>query len=331
MVDTLLCLLGPTAVGKTRLAMALADAMPVHVISVDSAMIYRGMDIGTAKPEPAELAQCPHALIDILDPAESYSAARFLADARTEILGARDAGRLPLLVGGTMLYFRALREGLAAMPESDPDVRARLSARLEREGPGRLHAELAALDPHAARRIEPANRQRLLRALEVHAISGQPISRFWATPQQGLAAQLGMQSLEVHLQPGSRQVLHRRIERRFDTMLDAGFIDEVEQLYRRGDLHADLPAVRSVGYRQLWRYLDGEVSLEQARDTALAATRQLCKRQLTWMRGWSRLPVAHPIVADDAGLEGSARAQEAEIRRLMTIILLICKSVGLTP
>ncbi|MBI2379719.1 MAG: tRNA (adenosine(37)-N6)-dimethylallyltransferase MiaA [Gammaproteobacteria bacterium] len=274
-------LMGPTAAGKTDLAVALHQALPVELVSVDSALVYRGMDIGTAKPEPEVLAAAPHHLIDICDPAEAYSAARFVDDARRlcEQIWAR--GKLPLFVGGTMLYYRALEFGLSDLPSADASVRTRILAEAEVHGWEALHRRLADIDPVAAARIHPKDPQRLQRALEVHALTGKTLTELQGTGQ-GLAAPL----LRFAIAPAMRSVLHERIARRFAHMLELGFLAEVEALYRRGDLNPELPSIRSVGYRQAWEYLAGEVDYRSFVDKGVAATRQLAKRQLTWLRGW---------------------------------------------
>ena len=284
-----ICLMGPTASGKTALALALADRLDCGLVSVDSAQVYRGMDIGTAKPEPAVLARYPHRLIDIRDPAEPYSAAEFRRDALTAIGEILAAGRMPLLVGGTMLYFRALIHGLAEMPGADPAIRAGIAALAEREGWDAVHRRLAAVDPASAARIDPGNRQRVQRALEVYLASGRPMSSLHAA--QSPAADLPCRLLQLALVPADRAALHRRIAARFQAMLAAGFLDEVRALKARGDLHPDLPSIRSVGYRQVWDYLDGRVSRQEMSERAIAATRQLAKRQLTWLRSWPGLEI----------------------------------------
>ncbi len=285
-----LCLAGPTACGKTAAALAFAREWPVEIISVDSALVYRGMDIGTAKPTAAERAAVPHHLIDLLDAAQAYSAARFVADADRLIGEITARGRLPLLVGGTMLYFKALREGLDAMPEASAAVRAALDARAAALGWPALHAELAAIDPVTAARLAPHDAQRIQRALEVWQLSGRPLSA-WHRAAKAAAADLPLVSLE----PASRAWLHARIAQRFDAMLAAGFIDEVRALKARGDLHPGLPAMRCVGYRQAWAALDAG-TLAGLRDSAIAATRQLAKRQLTWLRSMA----PRVVVACDA-------------------------------
>jgi len=274
-------LMGPTASGKTELAMGLYDALPVELISVDSALVYRGMDIGTAKPSPEELARYPHRLIDICDPGESYSAENFRRDALAAMAQITAAGRIPLLVGGTMLYYRALQYGLSRLPASDPAVRAQLEARMRAEGLAALHAQLAKVDPVAAARIHPNDPQRTLRALEVWQISGRPLSELQAQ-QQG--ERMPYRAIKLVRAPRQRSVLHERIDRRFEQMLKDGFEDEVRALIARGDLHAELPSMRSVGYRQMWEYLHGQCSREEMIERAKAATRQLAKRQMTWLR-----------------------------------------------
>jgi len=275
-----LCLAGPTASGKSAAALAIAAALAprraVEIVSVDSALVYRGMDIGTAKPSAAERAAVPHHLIDIVDPAERYSAARFVADAAAAVAAIRKRGNVPLLVGGTMLYFRALFDGLDALPEADLVVRADIDARAVRAGWPALHAELAAIDPTTAARLAPNDSQRIQRALEVHRVSGRPLSA-WHSPPDGLTPPL------IALEPNDRAWLHARICERFAAMLDAGFVDEVRRLRARADLHAGLPSMRAVGYRQAWSALEsGDLATLAA--SASAATRQLAKRQLTWLR-----------------------------------------------
>ncbi|MDE2398531.1 MAG: tRNA (adenosine(37)-N6)-dimethylallyltransferase MiaA [Burkholderiales bacterium] len=273
-----ICLAGPTASGKTALALAFAERHPVEIVSVDSALVYRAMDIGTAKPSAAERAAVPHHLIDLLDPAQPYSAARFVADANRLIDEIAARGRLPLLVGGTMLYFKALREGLDEMPGADPALRAQLDERGAREGWPALHAELARVDPASAERLAPQDAQRIQRALEVWLTSGRPLSA-WQQRPRAPAPGLPL----VALEPLSRAWLHGRIAARLDAMFEAGFVDEVRALRARADLHPGLPSMRCVGYRQAWQALDAG-DLAPLREAALAATRQLAKRQLTWLR-----------------------------------------------
>jgi tRNA dimethylallyltransferase len=285
-----ICLAGPTASGKSALAMQLAlhlrGQVEVEIISVDSAQIYRGMDIGTAKPSAAERDDVPHHLIDILEPEQSYSAARFVADASALIGEIRARGRLPLLVGGTMMYFKALRSGLHAMPGADAALRAELDARAAVRGWPALHAELAQVDPATAARLAPNDAQRIQRALEVWMLSGKALSHWHAQSLAtftGDAAAAALRTPLISLEPGARAWLHQRIEQRFDAMLEAGLLDEVRHLRQRPGLHAHLPSMRCVGYRQAWKALDtGDIGA--LRDTGIAATRQLAKRQLTWLR-----------------------------------------------
>ena len=274
-------LTGPTGAGKTDWAIRLAEAAPVEIVSVDSALVYRGLDIGTAKP-PGELrARLPHHLVDICDPAESYSAGRFVSDALRSIREIHGRRRVPLLVGGTMLYLRALLHGLAPLPQADPELRAQLDARAARHGWPALHAELGRLDPAAAARIAPNDAQRIQRALEVRYIAGRPISELQRAAPSALT---GWPLRYWILAPADRAQLHTRIAERFAAMMAAGFLDEVRQLRGRGDLSARHPSMRAVGYRQLWAHLDGQFPLAEGVQRGLAATRQLAKRQLTWMR-----------------------------------------------
>ena len=274
-------LMGPTASGKTGLAMELARAVPAEIISVDSALVYREMDIGTAKPSPALRREVPHHLLDLLDPAEAYSAGRFRRDALAAMAQVRSRGRVPILAGGTMLYFRALQRGLAALPEADPALRAELDEAAARDGWPALHAELARVDPVAAARIQPGDSQRSQRALEVWHLSGTPLSALQAA---GGRPTEGWNFLKLGLAPASRPELHAAIERRFHAMKAAGFLGEVERLYCRGDLHPGLPSIRAVGYRQLWAHVTGECGLASAVEDAITATRRLAKRQMTWLR-----------------------------------------------
>jgi tRNA dimethylallyltransferase len=299
-------LMGPTASGKTDLALALADALPCELISVDSALVYRGMDIGTAKPDKATLARYPHRLVDILDPAESYSAAEFRADALAAMAEITARGRIPLLVGGTMLYYKALLEGLADMPGADPVVRAELEAWAAAEGWEVLHRELARVDPESAARIHPNDPQRLTRALEVHRVSGLSMTehrRRQTAQNSGSEApgarQLPYTAVQFAIAPEQRQVLHERIARRFLMMLEQGFVEEVEALRQRGDLHVGLPSIRAVGYRQVWDYLDGRLGREEMAERGIIATRQLAKRQFTWLRGWEDLHWLDSLASDN--------------------------------
>ncbi|UZE01552.1 tRNA (adenosine(37)-N6)-dimethylallyltransferase MiaA [Pseudomonas mediterranea] len=289
-------LMGPTAAGKTDLAIELTKVLPCELISVDSALVYRGMDIGTAKPSKALLAEFPHRLIDILDPAEAYSAADFRRDALQAMADITARGKIPLLVGGTMLYYKALIDGLADMPAADPDVRAQIEEEAARLGWQALHEQLAVIDPESAARIHPNDPQRLSRALEVYRVSGQSMTtlRQRQSAQSTEAAASGLQQLpytvaNLAIAPANRQVLHRRIEQRFTLMLEQGFIDEVVALRERSDLHAGLPSIRAVGYRQVWDYLDGKLTSAEMRERGIIATRQLAKRQFTWLRSWTDL------------------------------------------
>ena len=275
-------LMGPTASGKTAMAVELVKRFPLEIISVDSALVYRGMDIGTARPDAEVLDVAPHRLIDIRDPSEAYSAAEFREDALQAMVDITAQGRIPLLVGGTFLYFRALQHGLSDMPAADPEIRARLEAEAQRDGWESLHTRLAGIDPIAAARIHATDPQRIQRALEVYEISGLPISEFHA---QGRSSDLPYRLLKLALVPDDRTLLHQRIESRFRSMLAAGLVDEVRRLYERGDLTPELPAMRAVGYRQIWLYLAGKIGYDEMVEQAIVATRQYAKRQLTWLRG----------------------------------------------
>jgi len=302
MDEPAILLMGPTGAGKTEIAVHLAERLPVEIVSVDSAMVYRGMDIGTAKPGPELRARAPHHLVDILDPAERYSAGRFLADAGRAMADIRDRGRVPLLAGGTMLYFRALQAGLARLPAADAGLRAALDERAARDGWPALHAELAGLDPEAAARIQPNDRQRIQRALEIIELTGRPAS---AVRQQDLRGASRSGDLKLVLAPTDRTAMAARIEGRFARMMELGLLDEVRRLHGRGDLSGDLPSMRSVGYRQLWGHLEGHRGLAEAQALAVVATRQLARRQLTWLRAE---PGAEWAEALDPG--AAARIQE---------------------
>lgn len=280
--------MGPTASGKTDLAIGLRQHLPVELVSVDSTLVYRGMDIGTAKPSAAEQAAAPHRLIDIRDPAEPYSAAEFVVDAEREIAAIHALGKIPLLVGGTMLYFKALLEGLAPMPAADPAVRERIERDAREHGWLHVHRQLAEVDPAMATEIHPNHSQRLSRALEVYLSSGQTMSQLREQQQRdsGPAFDQRFELTQLVIAPRDRSLLHRRIEQRFNAMIKAGLVAEVEALHRRGDLHSELPAIRAVGYRQVWDYLEGRLDYEQMIERAVIATRQLAKRQFTWLRGW---------------------------------------------
>lgn len=304
------CLLGPTASGKTAAALAFAAKHPTEIVSVDSALVYRGMDIGTAKPTPDERARVPHHLIDVREPTEAYSAADFRADALRAIDEIVARGRVPLLVGGTMLYYKALTQGLNDLPGADPELRATLEADAAREGWPALHARLASVDPVTAARLAPNDAQRIQRALEVFTLTGQPMSTLLAAPERG--NETPYRFVPIALEPSDRAVLHARIEQRFDAMLANGFVDEVQRLRARGDLNPGLPSMRCVGYRQAWEYLDGAVDYATMRDKGIFATRQLCKRQLTWLRS-----MPERIVIDccsTSATDDALRAVEAVVR-----------------
>lgn len=304
-------LAGPTACGKTAAALALSSQIDIEIISVDSALIYKGMDIGTAKPSAEEMAQVPHHLIDILDPTESYSAARFVQDCTRLIGEIRARGRTPLLVGGTMLYIKALLEGLDDMPSADPAIRAMLDAQMAERGTPAMHAELAKVDPVTAARLAPGDTQRIQRALEVWHSTGRPLSSFHQRADK-LARQAAHDAILVSLEPADRAWLHQRIALRFEQMMQAGFIDEVRRLRQRPDLHVGLPSIRCVGYRQVWEALDAGMDLDRPEvlkavmDQGIAATRQLAKRQVTWLRS---MPGRLIVPADAPGaLEGVRQA-----------------------
>jgi tRNA dimethylallyltransferase len=297
-VTPIVCLLGPTASGKTAAALALAARHPVEIISVDSALVYREMDIGTAKPTAEERERVPHHLIDIVDPADAYSAAQFRTDTLRLVGEITARGRVPLLVGGTMLYYKALTQGLNDLPGADAEVRAALDAQALRDGWPALHARLAEVDPVTAARLAPNDSQRIQRALEVFTLTGRPMSELLAAPAQVDDLALPWRFVPVALEPSDRSVLHARIAERFDAMLAAGFIDEVERLRARGDLHPGLASMRCVGYRQAWEYLDGVGDFASMRDKGVFATRQLCKRQLTWLRGMSERVVVDCCAED---------------------------------
>jgi tRNA dimethylallyltransferase len=286
-------LMGPTATGKTDVAVALRDYLPVELVSVDSALVYRGLDIGSAKPSPELLAKVPHRLIDIRDPSEPYSAADFVQDARKAMKEITAQGRIPLLVGGTMLYFKALLDGLADSPPADPVIREEIEAEAAEKGWPYVHEQLAKVDPASAAQLHPNHSQRIQRALEIFRISGKPLSQF-KSEQQESGSVLGpvskdYQLLQMALLPEDRLSLHQRIEQRFEAMLAQGFEDEVKRLYQRGDLNQNLPSIRAVGYRQMWQYLSGSINAEEMQRLGVIATRQLAKRQLTWLRKWPDL------------------------------------------
>ena len=300
-------LMGPTASGKTDLAVRLVAQLPAEIISVDSALVYRGMDIGSAKPEAELLARAPHHLIDIRDPADAYSAADFAADAIPLMADIAARGRIPLLVGGTMLYFRVLLEGLAALPASDPEVRAAIIREAEQLGWPALHRQLAEVDPESAAQLHPNHSQRIQRALEIYRLTGVSATKLKGREGAWTVKPIvgDYRIVQLGLLPSSRKLLHDRIARRFDAMLEQGFVEEVKRLRSRGDLSVDMPSIRAVGYRQLWGWLAGEYGADEMRARGIAATRQLAKRQLTWLRGWPDLQV---VTLDDEG--GNPRSGE---------------------
>jgi tRNA dimethylallyltransferase len=301
-----IAIMGPTASGKTAAALEIAKHIPSEIISVDSALVYRDMDIGTAKPNATELASVPHHLIDIIDPSEAYSVAQFLIDTKRLVSEIRARNNLPILVGGTMMYFKALINGLDDLPGADPAIRAELDAEALRIGVPGLHARLAALDPITAARLKPNDSQRIQRALEIITITGQPMSALLA--QQPKAEPM-FDMLPLSLEPSDRSVLHQRIARRFDIMLEQGFLDEVRHLRLRGDLHPDLPSMRCVGYRQAWEYLDGSCTYDDMREKGIIATRQLAKRQITWLRS-----IPERIVIDCLGQQPSAQILQCALQ-----------------
>ena len=280
-----LFLMGPTASGKTDLAIELCNSLPCEIISVDSALIYRGMDIGTAKPNAAELIEAPHRLINILDPSQRYSVAEFRKDALLAMQDITKRGKIPLLVGGTMMYYKALIDGLSPLPESDQSVREAIEVKANELGWDVLHQQLAQIDPTSAKRIHPNDPQRLIRALEVYQLTERSMTELMATR----SAPIPYNIKQFCIAPNDRKVLHQRISQRFQLMIDTGFQAEVEKLKNRGDLHLDLPSIRCVGYRQMWQYLDGDHNFDEMFEKSVAATRQLAKRQLTWLRGWKNI------------------------------------------
>ncbi len=284
--NKVICIMGPTAVGKTSLAMSLYEDMPAEIISVDSALVYKGMDIGTAKPTPEELAKYPHYLIDICDPAQPYSAANFNADARTIIQQIHQQGKVVILVGGTMLYYRALLQGFHPLPEADENIREKLLLEAKTKGWAQLHQRLKAIDPVAGNRIHPNDPQRIQRALEVFEISGKTLTEL---QQADIQHQDNWQVVTIAIAAESREILRENIAMRFHQMLEQGFEKEVQGLIDRGDLHTALPSIRAVGYRQMWDYLHGDMEREEMVFRAITATRQLAKRQMTWLRSWPNI------------------------------------------
>lgn len=317
MAPKVIFLMGPTASGKTDLAIALRAHLPVELVSVDSALVYRGLDIGSAKPSAAEQQAAPHRLIDICDPAEPYNAGQFVRDAEAAIAEIHAAGRIPLLVGGTMLYFKALLDGLADMPTTPPLVRAQIEQEAAEKGWAALHAELARIDPETAAQLHPNHSQRISRALEVYRSSGKTMSALRAEQQAatGEPFDARFQLTQLAIAPHDRTLLHRRIAARFDAMLAAGFKAEVAALRQRTDLHADLPAIRAVGYRQMWAHLDGAYDEAEMVAKGVAASRQLAKRQLTWLRGWPNL---NWVYTDDRA--GNALPREEIVRQALNCL-----------
>jgi tRNA dimethylallyltransferase len=301
-------IMGPTASGKTAAALAIAQQVPCEIISVDSALVYRGMDIGTAKPSKEELAAVPHHLIDIIDPLDSYSVAQFRSDTLRLVADISARGKVPLLVGGTMLYYKGLADGLDDLPGADAALRAQLDEEAARIGWPAMHARLAQVDPETAARLKPADAQRIQRALEIHALSGKPMSELLAQREK---EELPFDLVSFALEPSDRAWLHERIARRFDIMLDAGFLEEVRTLRARGDLHLGLPSIRCVGYRQAWEYLDGSIDYATMRETGIIATRQLCKRQLTWLRA-----MPERIVVDCCAPDASEQLQQQVLAKI---------------
>jgi tRNA dimethylallyltransferase len=304
---TAFALLGPTASGKSRLALELAEKLPLEIVSVDSALVYRGMDIGTAKPTPAERSRVPHHLIDLIDPDHAYSTGHWRRDALHAVANILQGDKIPLLVGGTMLYYRALVSGLDLLPQGDPEIRKEIDAEAARRGWPALHAELEKVDPRSAHRIKPGDSQRIQRALEVWRLTGKPLSSLQGAAKQTLPFKLK----SFALVPSDREALHQKIEQRFDAMLKAGLVKEVETLKGRHKLTAGMPSMRCVGYRQAWEFLEGKISEKQMRERALAATRQLAKRQLTWLRSFPDL-----IHLDAGGPKDAPAALQRLLREL---------------
>ncbi len=290
--------MGPTASGKTKLAIELTRVLPCEIISVDSAMVYRGMDIGTAKPTFGELKLTPHRLINLCDPVQPYSAGQFLKDAKQEITDIHQHHKIPLLVGGTMLYFHALQRGVAELPVADQTIRETIAKSAAEKGWPKLHQALTEIDPKSANRIHPNDSQRIARALEIYQLTGKPMSDFFEAQSSKTPP---YKTINIIIEPSDRKILHQRIAQRFETMLANGFMDEVEHLYQRSDLYPDLPSMRTVGYRQAWSYLAGDYDFATMKDRAIISTRQLAKRQLTWLKPWSnahRFDMEHPKLLD---------------------------------
>lgn len=293
-------LMGPTASGKTALAIELVENYNCEIISVDSALVYKGMDIGTAKPDAELQARAPHRLIDLIDPAEAYSAAMFREDALREMADITAKGKVPLLVGGTMMYFKFLRDGAAQLPTANEEVRQRLLAEGEEFGWPHMHAKLAAIDPVSAERLKPMDSQRIQRALEVFEITGKTLTQFWDEQDE---QPLPYDVISFAVMPKERKTLHKRIAQRYEIMMKQGFVEEVKTLFARGDLHEELPSIRCVGYRQVWQYLKGEIDYDEMVERGIIATRQLAKRQITWLRSW---PDLHWLDTEDPNLLQSA-------------------------
>lgn len=319
---TVIFLMGPTASGKTDLAIALRQHLSVELISVDSALVYRGMNIGSAKPTAEELAAAPHKLIDIRDPSEPYSAADFCVDAEREIAAIHAQGKIPLLVGGTMLYFKALLDGLADMPEADPEVRAQIERDAKEFGWPYVHQQLAEVDPETAAEIHPNHSQRLSRALEVYRVSGKTMSELRREQSQNTLEPFSnrFNLVQIAIAPRIRALLHERIELRFSKMVAAGLLEEVQALYDRGDLHEDLPAIRAVGYRQVWDFIEGRLSHEEMLERGVIATRQLAKRQFTWLRGWQNYPNTELNWLYTDGDAGNSLSKEEIVRCALNFI-----------
>lgn len=311
---TVIFLMGPTASGKTDLAIGLSSHLPIEVISVDSALVYKGLDIGSAKPSAEELSACPHRLIDICDPAVPYSVADFRRDALKAIEDIHQSGKIPLLVGGTMMYFKVLLEGIAQMPASTPEVREAIEREAETKGWPAMHEQLREVDPEMAAELHPNHSQRIARALEVYRLSGKTMTQWrQEQAQESLLDEYDVRQLAIG--PHQRSLLHERIALRFSMMLEQGFEDEVKGLRARGDLNVNLPAIRAVGYRQMWEYLDGQYSYDEMIEKGIVATRQLAKRQLTWLRGWEDL---HWLSMDDLG--GNLRKKEEILQESLQIL-----------
>ena len=293
-------LMGPTASGKTALAVELVEKYPCEIISVDSALVYKDMDIGTAKPDAELLARAPHRLINLRDPAEPYSAANFREDALREMADITAQGKVPLLAGGTMMYFKFLRDGAAELPKADEGIREQLLKEAEQHGWPYMHGKLAEVDPESAARLKPMDQQRIQRALEVYQVSGKTLSQYWAEQEQ---QPLPYHVVNFAVMPKERKTLHNRIAERFEIMLQQGFIEEVKKLHQRGDLDVNLPSIRAVGYKQVWEYLEGQLSYDEMVERGIIATRQLAKRQITWLRSW---PDLHWLDTEDPNLLQSA-------------------------